>query len=110
MSFQAKSSSQSKQILKPKLPLPDVSPKQTLQPKQPLLDVSLDDTSSIAGPSTRTNLECLPGSEPGKYALNLLDALFTDEEMKGNLFIKSQRSRSTRGLLPQDKVKKILCK
>ena len=96
MSFQAKPSCQSKQTLDPKQPLPEVS-----QPS---------DTSSIAGPSTGNNLECLPGAEPEKYALNLLDTLFIDEEMKGHLFIKSHRSRSTRGLLPQDKVKKILCK
>lgn len=79
---------------------------QTHQPKPPLLDVS---TNSITDQSS-INYECLPGAEPAKYALNLMDSFFTDEEMKGRLFIKSQRSRSTRELLPQDKVKKILCK
>ena len=84
---------------------PSCQPKPAPQSKQPLLDVS---TNSITDPSS-SNFECLPGAEPVKYALNLMDAFFTDEEMKDHLFIKSQRSRSVRELLPQDKVKKILC-
>ena len=50
----------------------------------------------------------LTGATPDKYALNLMDSLFTDDEMRGHLFFKSARSKSTRELLPQDRVKKLL--
>ena len=56
------------------------------------------------------DLQHLPRSTPDKYALNLLDALFTDEEMRGHLFIKSERSKSVRDRLPQDRVKQLLGK
>ena len=94
MSFQAKPSCRSKQILEPKQPLPEVS-----QPS---------DTSSTAGQTTSDNLECPPGSEPGKYVLNLLDALFTDEEMV--ISLSKARGLEVQEDLSQDEVKKILCK
>ena len=50
----------------------------------------------------------ITGGSPEKYALNLMDTLFTDEEMKGHLFIKSVKSKSSREALPQDRVKKLI--
>ena len=76
-------------------------------------DTCVYDTSasSIAmDTSSGVDLQHLPGSTPDKYALNLMDALFTDEEMRGHLFIKSGRSKSVRDRLPQDRVKQLLCK
>lgn len=54
------------------------------------------------------DFQLLTGATPDKYALNLMDSLFTDDEMRGHLFFKSARSKSTRELLPQDRVKKLL--
>ena len=95
---------QPKMLLQPK---PSSQPKPSLQLEQPLPEMSMNDTM---GAASGNDFEHLPGLTPAKYALNLMDAFFTDEEMKGHLFIKSQRSKSTRELLPLDKVKKILCK
>ena len=39
-----------------------------------------------------------------------MDTLFTDEEMRGHLFIKSAKSKSSREALPQDRVKKLIGK
>ena len=50
----------------------------------------------------------ISGHTPDKFAINLMDTFFTDEEMKGCLFFKSSKSRSARSLLPQDRVKKLL--
>ena len=50
----------------------------------------------------------ISGQTTDKFAINLMDKLFTDEEMKGCLFFKSSKSRSARSLLPQDRVKKLL--
>ena len=54
------------------------------------------------------NFQLLTGATPDKHALNLMDSLFTDDEMRGHIFFKSARSKSTRELLPQDRVKKLL--
>ena len=62
-------------------------------------DVSLD-----------VDLQFMTGATPEKYALNLMDTLFTDEEMKEHLFIKSERSKSIRKRLCQDRVKQLLGK
>ena len=31
--------------------------------------------------------------DPGKYALNLMDVLFTDEEMRGSCFVATARTK-----------------
>lgn len=33
--------------------------------------------------------------DPGKYALNLMDVLFTDEEMRSSCFISLKRTKKT---------------
>lgn len=54
------------------------------------------------------DFQLLTGATPDRYALNLMDSLFTDDEMREHLFFKSARSKSTGELLPQDCVKKLL--
>ena len=64
--------------------------RQTLPPKQPLLLTQLQNNPPA--------IKRLPGAKPAKYALNLMDAFLIDKEMRDQIFIKSQRSRSVREL------------
>lgn len=65
--------------------------------------------NSTVDPSP-SNLECLPGAEPVKYAQNIMDAFCYGLGDEGSSLHQRQRSRSLRELLPQNKVEKILCK
>ena len=89
----------------------DHTPRKTLSTLQPKIDAG-DDVSMKEEVSFTTDsgedLQHLSGATPEKYALNLLDALFTDEEMKNHLLVKSERSKSTHEKLPQDRVKTLL--
>ncbi len=51
------------------------------------------------------SLSLISKKNPESYALNLMDTLFTDEEMKGHLLVK-KRSRSNRDALDPVRVKK----
>ena len=49
------------------------------------------------------NLLALRAVNPEKYALSLMDALFSDEEMASSCFAKSKRS--TKPPLPHERIK-----
>ena len=75
-----------------------------------LASTSSQDSAGNSDVSLDADLQFISGATPAKYALNLMDALFTDNEMRGHLFIKSERSKIVRQRLPQDRVKQLLGK